>query len=231
VPFLRRIEAAIIDVDGTLVDTAPDLAEAANRMLRDTGLPPRSIGEVTAFIGKGIPNLVARCLGESVAADAPALAAALARFEHHYNEVSGKFSLVFPGVREGLVALRAQGLRCACITNKAAQFTVPLLEQLGLAADFELVLSGDTLAKKKPDPLPLLFACERFGVAPASALMIGDSPNDTRAARAAGCPVVCVPYGYREGLEVRDLDCDAIVSTLVDAASLIQNENARLQAT
>ena len=229
-PFSRRIEAVIIDLDGTLVDTAPDLAEAANRMLRDLGLPSRSLAEVTSFIGKGISNLVARCVGDAVAADSRNFAAALARFEEHYREVSGQFAAVFPGVREGLAEFHAQGLRCACMTNKAAQFTEPLLATLGLRENFELVVSGDTLAKKKPDPLPLFYVCERFGVVPASALAIGDSPNDTQAARAAGCPVVCVPYGYREGLEVRELDCDAIVSTLAAAASLIRNENARREA-
>jgi phosphoglycolate phosphatase len=228
--FPRRIEAVIIDLDGTLVDTAPDLAAAANRMLRDLDLPPRSLVEVTSFIGKGIPNLVARCVGDVYAADSGKFEMALARFEAHYREVSGQFAAVFPGVREGLAEFHAQGLRCACMTNKAEQFTKPLLAKLGLREDFALVVSGDTLAKKKPDPLPLSYVCERFDVAPAAALVIGDSPNDTLAARAAGCPVVCVPYGYREGLEVRELDCDAIVSTLAEASSLIRNENALREA-
>jgi phosphoglycolate phosphatase len=225
-PFSRRIEAVIIDLDGTLIDTAPDLTAAANGMLRELGLPPRSLAEVTSFIGKGISNLVARSVGDAVAADSRNFDSALARFEAHYREVSGQFAAVFPGVREGLADFHAQGLRCACMTNKAAQFTEPLLARIGLRENFELVVSGDTLSKKKPDPLPLLYICEHFGVAPASALAIGDSPNDTQAARAPGCPVVCVPYGYREGLEVRELDCDAIVSTLAEAASVIRNENA-----
>ena len=229
-PFSRRIEAVIIDLDGTLADTAPDLAEAANRMLRDLDLPARSLVEVTSFIGKGIPNLVARCAGDAYAADSVKLEAALTRFEAHYRDVCGQFAVLFPGVREGLADFHAQGLRCACMTNKATQFTEPLLATLGLSDYFELVVSGDTLAKKKPDPMPLSYVCERFDVAPAAALAIGDSPNDTQAARAAGCPMVCVPYGYREGLDVRELDCDAIVSTLAEAASLIRNENARRQA-
>jgi phosphoglycolate phosphatase len=229
-PFSRRIEAVIIDLDGTLVDTAPDLAEAANRMLLDLGLPARSLAEVMSFIGKGISNLVARCVGGAFAADSRNFDAALARFEAHYQEVSGHFAAVFPGVREGLADFHAQGLRCACMTNKAARYTEPLLVSLGLRESFELVVSGDTLAKKKPDPLPLLYVCTRFELAPAAVLAIGDSPNDTQAARAAGCPIACVPYGYREGLEVRELDCDAIVSTLAEAARLIRNENARREA-
>jgi phosphoglycolate phosphatase len=225
-PISGRIEAVIIDLDGTLIDTAPDIAEAANRMLRELGRPARGVDEIALFIGQGIANLVSRCLD----GDAADQAKALASFERHYAETSGKFSTVFPGVREGLAALHAQGVRCACITNKVSQFTLPLLEQLGLAADFRFVVSGDTLARKKPDPLPLQFVCGQFGIAPAAALMIGDSPNDTQAARAAGCPVVCVPYGYREGLEVRDLDCDAIVSSLVEAAALVKEVNCRPQA-
>jgi phosphoglycolate phosphatase len=221
-----RIEAVIIDLDGTLIDTAPDIAEAANRMLRELGRPARSADEVASFIGQGIAKLVSRCID----GDSADQAKALASFQRHYAETSGKFSQLFAGVREGLDAMRAQNLRRSCITNKAEQYTLPLLEQLRLKADFELIVSGDTLARKKPDPMPLQFVCDRFGIAPAAALMIGDSRNDTQAARAAGCPVVCVPYGYREGLEVRDLDCDAIVSTLVEAAALIQEVNSGARA-
>ena len=228
--FSRRIEAVIIDLDGTLVDTAPDIAEAANRMLRDLGLPPRSLAEVTSFIGQGIAKLVARCVGEAPAADKRKFDGALAIFEAHYRETSGQYGAVYSGVREGLADLHAQGLRCACMTNKARRFTEPLLAALGLRDEFELAVSGDTLAKEKPDPMPLLYICTCFNLAPASVLAIGDSPNDTQAARAAGCPVICMPYGYREGLEVRELDCDAIVSTLAEAASLIRNENARREA-
>ena len=224
--FAERIAAAIIDLDGTLLDTAPDLAAAANRMLAELRLPPRGLDEVTAFVGQGIRNLVLRCIGDAGAADARVANRALTAFTRHYEDISGCNTRIFPGVREGLDALRAQGIWVACITNKAEEFTLPLLAQFGLGDDFDLVLSGDTLARKKPDPLPLQFACRRFGIAPAAALVIGDSPNDTVAARAAGCPVACVPYGYREGREVRDLDCDVIVSTLAAAASLIQASNA-----
>ena len=224
--FPQRIEAAIIDLDGTLLDTAPDLAEAANRMLAELGLPLRNCDEIASFIGRGIPNLVTRCIGVAAAADAAALAKALSIFERHYAGISGTFTREFPGARQGLLALGELGLRLACITNKAERFALPLLEKFKLRAEFELVVSGDTLAKKKPDPLPLQFVVEKFGIAPGAALVIGDSPNDTQAARAAGCPVACVPYGYREGLAVRDLDCDAIVSSLAAAAAVIRNSNS-----
>jgi phosphoglycolate phosphatase len=224
--FAERIEAAIVDLDGTLLDTAPDIAEAANRMLLELSLPARDRAEVADFIGQGLRVLVARCIGSAKAPESGAVDRALAVFERHYSAVSGSGTRVFPGAREGLVAMRALGIRLACITNKAEKFTLPLMERFDLGGEFDLVVSGDMLARKKPDPLPLQFVCGQFGVAPAAALMIGDSPNDTLAARAAGCPVACVPYGYREGREVRDLDCDAIVSTLAAAASLIQASNS-----
>ena len=128
----------------------------------------------------------------------------------------------FPGVEQGLRSMRAQGLKLACVTNKSQAFTEPLLEATGLADWLDIVVSGDSLPARKPDPLPLLHIAQRFGVPPARLLMVGDSDNDTAAARAAGCPVLCVPYGYRGGMEVRDLDCDAIVSDLLEAHALIE---------
>ena len=216
----RGIAAVMLDLDGTLLDTIPDLAAAAERMLTGLDLPPCSQEEIRTFVGKGIPNLVERCLRASAGeARAAALQArALALFQDVYFEESGRRSSVYPGVLEGLAQFRAMRLRLACVTNKAARFTLPLLEQKGLASWFELVVSGDTLARKKPDPMQLLHICGAFGLAPASVLLIGDSVNDALAARAAGCPVVCVSYGYNEGEDVRKLDCDAIVQTLEDAA-------------
>lgn len=220
----------MIDLDGTLIDTAPDLIEAANRMLSDLRLPPRPADEITSFIGQGLRNLVARCVGPQVTADAAAFAQAFAIYERHYAAVSGQLSAVYPGAREGLDSFRAQGLRLACVTNKLAEFTLPLLARFGFKDDFDLVVSGDTTISKKPEPGPLLYACAEFGLPPTSVLMLGDSPNDTEAARRAGCPVACLPYGYREGLEVRELDCDVIVSTLAEAARLVQAGNAGQEA-
>jgi phosphoglycolate phosphatase len=130
--------------------------------------------------------------------------------------------VIFPGVREGLRTLRDMRMPLACVTNKAERFTRALLEQLGLAPNFEQVIAGDTLPQKKPDPQPLLHACRGFGIAPRDMLMIGDSANDVEAARSAGCPVFCVDYGYNEGRDVRELDVDAIVASLIEAARLIQ---------
>ena len=215
------IKAVLIDLDGTLLDTVPDLADAANAMLAELGRLTLPVDTIRDYVGKGIPNLVGRCLGHPGESNEPEALAALAVFKRHYAAVNGRNTRIYPGVLEGLQAMRRAGLKTACVTNKAAAFTEPLLEATGLAALLDRVVSGDTLAEKKPHPLPFLHLCERFGIAPAEALVIGDSRNDVAGARAAGCAVVCVPYGYSEGEDVRDLGADAIVGTLEEAASLI----------
>jgi phosphoglycolate phosphatase len=219
-----RIKAVTIDLDGTLADSVPDLAAAANAMLRELGRPELPLSAIRTFVGKGIPRLVERALAGALdgSVDKAALEAALPLFERCYAEVNGRHTTIFAGAAEGLDALRAAGLPLACVTNKAARFTIPLLERLGIAHHFAQVISGDTLPQKKPDPAPLLYACRQFGIAPVEMLMIGDSMNDAQAARAAGCPVFCVPYGYNEGRDVRALDVDAIVPTLIEATHLIQ---------
>jgi len=214
----------MIDLDGTLADTIPDLAQAANRMLHELGRPALELELIRTFVGKGIPKLVERALAGALEArvDGGLLQRALPIYERCYAEENGRHSVVFPGVREGLGQLRAMQLPLACVTNKAERFTRDLLEQLGLARCFEQVIAGDTLPQKKPDPQPLLHACRGFGISPADMLMIGDSANDVEAARAAGCPVFCVDYGYNEGRDVRELDVDAIVASLIEATRLIQ---------
>lgn len=222
--FPLRVKAVTIDLDGTLADSVPDLAAAANAMLRELGRPELSPSLIRTFVGKGIPRLVERALAGALdgTVDKAALDAALPVFERCYAEVNGSHTTIFAGVPEGLDALQAAGLPLACVTNKAARFTIPLLERLGIAHYFAHVISGDTLPQKKPDPAPLLHACRQFGITPGEMLMIGDSMNDAQAARAAGCPVFCVPYGYNEGRDVRVLDVDAIVPTLLEATQLIQ---------
>jgi phosphoglycolate phosphatase len=222
-PLARGIAAVMLDLDGTLLDTVPDLAAAAERMLAALGLPPRTQAEIRGFIGKGIPNLVQRCLEAGAARSEALQAEALALYYDFYAEESGRRSAVYPGVLEGLAQFRAMRLRLACVTNKAARFTLPLLAQKGLAHWFELVVSGDTLARKKPDPMQLAHICAAFALAPDDVLLIGDSANDALAARAAGCPVVCVSYGYNEGGDVHDLDCDAIVESLSEAANILRS--------
>lgn len=222
--FPLQVKAVLIDLDGTLADSVPDLAVATNLMLRETGSPDLPESVIRTFVGKGIPRLVERALTGTLdgTVDKRALDAALPVFERHYLAVNGKHTTLFPGVIDGLDALRAAGLPLACVTNKAGRFTLPLLEQLGIARYFALVIAGDTLPQKKPDPAPLLHACRHFNIAANEMLMIGDSMNDAEAARAAGCPVFCVSYGYNEGQDVRALDVDAIVASLIEATRLIQ---------
>ena len=212
--------AVLFDLDGTLLDSAPDLAAAANAMLAALGLPARDPAVIATYIGKGIPKLVERTLTGSLdaAADPVLFARALPTYERYYAEESGRRSVPFPGVIEGLRALHDAGLPLACITNKAERFTLDLLQRTGLDGYFQVVVCGDTVVRKKPDPEPVITACARLDVRPADALMIGDSANDVQAARAAGCPVWCVPYGYNEGRPVETLDCDAIVPDLAEAA-------------
>lgn len=221
--FPLRVKAVTIDLDGTLADSIPDLAAAANLMLRELRRPGLPVEQIRDFVGKGIPKLVERALAGSIDGAAPQeeMDRALPVFERHYAEVNGKHSVLYPGVKEGLEALRAMGMPLACVTNKSGRFTGPLLESLGIADFFRQVIGGDALPQKKPHPAQLLHACKGFGIQPAEMLMIGDSGNDALAARAAGCPVFCVPYGYNEGQDVRTLDVDAIVPSLIEAKRLI----------
>jgi len=221
--FPLPIKAVVIDLDGTLLNTAPDLAHAAELMMAELGMTCPSQDTIATYIGNGVSRLVKRVLtGEMDAEpDADLFARALPIYEKHYGANVSLHSRPFDGVVAGLDAFKAMGVHVACITNKAEQFTVPLLKDTGLFDYFELILSGDTLPKRKPDPLPLLHACEVFGVAPAELLLIGDSLNDTQAARAAGCPVFCVPYGYNRGRPVAELDLDAVVPSLVEAARMV----------
>ncbi len=222
--FPLPIQAVVIDLDGTLLNTAPDLAHAARLMMADLGLPCPSLETISTYIGNGVSRLVKRVLTGDMDAepDAALFEKAIASYEKHYGENVSRYSRPYPGVVEGLDAFKAMGVHLACITNKAERFTVPLLKDTGLIDYFELILSGDSLPKRKPDPLPLLHACEVFKVAPAELLLIGDSLNDTQAARAAGCPVFCVPYGYNRGRPVTELDLDAVVPTLADAAKMVR---------
>jgi phosphoglycolate phosphatase len=221
--FPINIKAVVIDLDGTLLNTAPDLAHAAELMMAELGRPCPSLETISTYIGNGVSRLVKRVLtGDMDAEPDPELfARAIASYNRHYSAHVADESRPFPGVIEGLQVFKAMGLHVACITNKAEVFTHPLLRATGLFDYFELILSGDTLPRRKPDPMPLLHACEVFKVQPAELLLIGDSLNDTQAARAAGCPVFCVPYGYNRGRPVSELDLDAVVPSLAEAGKLL----------
>ena len=219
-----EVGAVLFDLDGTLLDTLPDLHAAACAMLHDLGRPPLPLEAIRGYVGRGIPNLVKRVLAGSLAAaddSSPPPQAALDCFRQHYARENGNRSTLYPGVIEGLEALKAKGIPMAVITNKAEAFTLPLLKSAGLAGYFNVVVSGDLLPKAKPDPMSLIWACGRLGVSPDDAVFIGDSINDFLAGRAAGCHVFLLPYGYNEGRDVQELDCDAIVPTIEVAAQRI----------
>jgi len=221
--FPLAVELVIIDLDGTLLDTAEDLAEAANAMLRELGRETLPLSTIKRFIGKGVPRLVKRTLTNSLddEPDPKLFAQALPIYERCYASHLHVHTRPYPDVIAGLDHLKQNGFHLVCITNKAETFTLPLLRATGLLDYFGLVLSGDSLPRCKPDPLPLLHACQQFGISPESALLIGDSLNDAIAARAAGCHVFCVPYGYNEGRDVHELDCDAVVDSILEAAKHI----------
>lgn len=222
-----RVKAVMIDLDGTLLDTIPDLAAAANGMLTELGMPALPVATIRNYVGKGIANLIERTLTNSMDGkpDPKLFERAVPVYERTYREANGKHTTMYPGVREGLDLMRAQGYPLACVTNKSERFTLPLLDYVDLSRYFVSVVAGDTLPQKKPDPEPLWHACKQMKVEPHEMLMIGDSLNDAQAARAAGCPVFCVTYGYNEGHDVQSLDVDAIVASLVDATRLISKIN------
>ena len=212
-----KFESVTFDLDGTLLDTVADLAEACRRMLVEVGAPPRSPAEVHSFVGKGMAVLVERCLTREQPPSAAQLAAAIESFKRHYTTVNGTLTRIYPGVLDGLRVWRENGLKMGVVTNKPAIFTEVLLERMDIADFFDVVVSGDTTEFKKPHPEPMRHACRWMGVEPVKNLHIGDSLNDIQAARAAGCAAYCVPYGYNEGVAVKASDCDALVPDLLAA--------------
>ena len=219
-----NLQAVMIDLDGTMVDTIGDFEVALNRALADLQVPTANRTLIERSIGKGSEHLIRTVLRHQLALpdsgshelEAEQLFTPVwERYEHHYLSINGAFSKVFPGVMEGLEHLTSLGLPLACLTNKPIAFTTPLLKDKGLSKYFAHVFGGDSFERKKPDPLPLLKTCEALGVQPDQALMVGDSSNDAQAARAAGCPVVLVRYGYNHGEPVDGVDADAHVDTLV----------------
>ena len=220
---MRKPEMILIDVDGTLVDSVPDLAYCVDEMMTAMDREPWGEERVRDWVGNGVERLVRRALtgalkGEPDDAD---FQRAYPIFIDLYAENTSKRSILYPGVREGVDMLKAAGYQLGCVTNKAAQFTEPLLKALGLYDDFSIVISGDTLSKKKPDPAPLLHAAEFFGCDPAVAMMIGDSVSDVAAARAAGFQIVCMSYGYNHGVDIRESAPDAVIDSMTEILPLL----------
>jgi phosphoglycolate phosphatase len=213
----------LIDLDGTLVDSVPDLSYCVDELMARLGRPPHGEAAVRDWVGNGVERLVRRALigqldGEPSDAD---FERAYPIFLELYSENTSKRSVLYPGVREGLDYLLTNGYPLGCVTNKAAQFTLPLLKDLGILDAFGLVVSGDTLPEKKPHPAPLLHAASHFGVGPSKALMIGDSVSDVKAARAAGFQIVCMTYGYNHGQDIRLAEPDAVIDSMADLRTWI----------
>ena len=213
----------LIDVDGTLVDSVPDLTYCVDEMMKQLNMPTHGEAKVRNWVGNGVERLVRRALigkleGEP---DEALYAKAYPIFIELYSENTSKRSCLYPGVKQGLEYLKGEGYQLGCVTNKAAQFTEPLLKDLGVSDYFSIVISGDTLEKKKPDPMPLLHAAKYFNVAPEQALMIGDSISDVKAARAAGFRIVCMTYGYNHGVDIREAKPDAVMDSMAELPDLL----------
>jgi len=222
--MLKQPKMVLIDVDGTLVDSVPDLAYCVDEMMARLDMPRRGEAAVRNWVGNGVERLVERALTNDLdgTPDKSLRDRAIPLFMELYAENTSKRSCLYPGVEEGLAYLKSAGYRLGCVTNKAEQFTLPLLRNLGILDNFEIVVSGDTLPKKKPDPLPLLHAAEQLGVTPDESLMIGDSISDVKAARAAGFQIICMSYGYNHGKNIRDYDPDAVIDSMTEIRGLLE---------
>lgn len=231
-----RFTGAIVDLDGTMVDTLGDFEVALNHTLADLDLPPVSRRVVEHTVGKGSEHLIRSVLAHQLALPDVAASSCVTvdrlydmawhRYQHHYLRVNGQYAQVYPGVQAGLQALKDAGVALACLTNKPLAFARPLLEAKGLAPYFGHVFGGDSFERKKPDPLPLLKTCEAMGMTPAQTLMLGDSSNDAQAAHAAGCPVVLVTYGYNHGRPVQETPAEAWLDSLAQLSEWFQPRQA-----
>jgi phosphoglycolate phosphatase len=220
---IRKPRMILIDVDGTLVDSVPDLAWCVDELMRRLGRRPHGEARVRDWVGNGVERLCRRALVGGLDGEPPQedFDRAYPIFLDLYAQNTSNRSYLYPGVREGLDYFKSQGYLLGCVTNKAAQFTVPLLKELGLYDDFGIVVSGDSLPVKKPDPQPLLHAAAHFDVTPEQSLMIGDSQSDVKAARAAGFQIVCMSYGYNHGEDIRNYNPDLVVDSMVELKEVL----------
>ena len=221
----KTLAGVLLDLDGTLLDTADDISVALNRVLAEENIEGLTTGQVRNMIGRGAPALIARAVELlRLPPDSADHAALTERFYHHYDQLHafGESSAsAYPGVAEGLRLLHGLGLRLAVVTNKQKHFAMDLLARLNLSQWIQAVIGGDSCERRKPDPQPLTVACSALRVHLSQTIMVGDSSNDVLAARAAGLPVVCVPYGYNEGSDPRKLACAAFIESLADRPAML----------
>jgi phosphoglycolate phosphatase len=222
--MFENVTALFFDLDGTLVDSVPDLTAAVNVMLRQLGLPAREEAQVRTWVGNGMDKLIHRALTNDMAgwADPELFARARPLYKAAYADHISVYSELYPGAREGLTELHGAGFPLACVTNKLAEFALPLLDRLDIGHLFATVVGGECTPNPKPAPDALLLCAERLGVPIRQGLMVGDSRNDVGAARNAGCPVVCVPYGYNHGYDIRDAEPDAVIASIADLPALLR---------
>lgn len=221
--MIKRPEMVLIDVDGTLVDSVPDLAWCVDAMMKQMGMPERGEARVRHWVGNGVERLVKRALINALDGepDAALFDKALPIFQDLYSENTSKRSCLYDGVVEALDFLKTTGVKIGCVTNKASQFTLPILKDLGISDYFETVLCGDQVERKKPDPQALLMSAEKLGVNPRNSLMLGDSMSDVKAARAAEFAIICMSYGYNHGEDIRDYDPDAVVDSMAEIKDIV----------
>jgi len=226
--MLKKPELVLIYVDGTLVDSVPDLTYCVDQMMIALGLQPHGEDKVRNWVGNGVERLTRRALigqldGEP---DDALFEKAYPIFLALYAENTCVRSCLYPGVKEGMEYMKAEGYKLGCVTNKDAQFTLPILKTLGIHDDFEIIVCGDTLSKKKPDPLPLLHSAEQLGVKPENAMMLGDSISDVKASRAAGFQITCMSYGYNHGVDINEANPDAVIDSMAELSDILGNADA-----
>ena len=214
----------MIDVDGTLVDSVPDLAWCVDETMKEIGLPVRGEPTVRQWVGNGVVRLMERAIANDLNAehDKTLFEQGMPIFNALYADNNAKRSGLYDGVKDGLAYLKSLDLKVGCVTNKDERFTLPILRDLGIIDEFEIIISGDTLEKKKPDPLPLLHAAEQLGVDPKASLMLGDSQSDVKAARAAGFDIICMSYGYNHGEDIHNYNPDAVIDSMTELRDLLK---------
>lgn len=223
---IKKPEMVLIDLDGTLVDSVPDLAWCVDEMMKALNMPIRGQDKVRNWVGNGVPRLIERALVDQLdgSPSDELFAQAAPIFMDLYADNASKRSQLYPAVKDGLQWLIDQGIRVGCVTNKDEKFTLKILKDLGLYDFFEIVISGDTLPLKKPDPAPLLHGAKFFGIAPEKAMMIGDSISDVKASRAAGFSIVCMSYGYNHGVDIRTANPDVVIDSFAELQNVIDGD-------